>query len=75
MKPDLSCCEAHRVPFPSGWAWAHADSCPVRPRQKVEPGEDHPSRWRGRSSWWAPRPYAGKDAEVLAWKAHTGRWA
>jgi hypothetical protein len=72
-RPELSCCDTKRVPFPSGLAWAHADDCPAHPRQKVRVGEDHPSRW-GRDSWWKPTPYRGARLEALAWKAHTGNW-
>ena len=73
MAPEVACCKPKRVPFPSGLAWAHADDCPVNPKQKVRPGDDHPSRWRGRGSWWGPTPYAGAKIEALAWKAHNGR--
>jgi hypothetical protein len=36
MKPLIVCCvpEMSRG-FPSGWAWAHARTCPEHPRQKV----------------------------------------
>jgi hypothetical protein len=74
MKPELSCCDPKFVPFPSGRAWAHADDCTVNPRQKVNPGDDHPARWRGRGTWWGHTPYRGAKLEALAWKAHTGRW-
>jgi len=73
MKPVLSCCDPKYVPFTSGKAWAHDRTCAVNPLQKVNPGDDHPSRWR-RDSWWAPTPYRGAKIEALAWKAHTGRW-
>ena len=73
MKPELPCCEPIRIPFPSGYAWAHTSKCPAHPRQKVRPAEDHPVL-RGRSSWWSPQPFKSKAAEVIAFKAHTGRW-
>lgn len=65
-KPYLRCCTPRRVPFPSGWAWAHADDCPVNPKQKVR----EPHR---RSVWWSPQPFAGVQAEATIWRMRNGR--
>ena len=73
-RPELPCCTPEWSKyFPSGPAWAHARDCKVHRGQKVRPGEDHPVL-RGRRGWWSPQPYAGKAAEIIAFKAHTGRW-
>lgn len=35
----LPCCEPYYSPFPSGHHWAHSESCPKEPGQKVKETE------------------------------------
>lgn len=80
-RPELECCRPHSAYSPSGFAWVHADDCPVDPKQKVriakpegepEARERHPagSARPGHIRAWLLSPLIGPLSQGAAYADH-----